>query len=325
VIPVAVAIAALFQFRHFYSVRYVAAGLLGYAVLVGAGIAAIARLTQRAQWIAAAILIGLIAWKTVPASRAEPFQKLDWRLIASTIWSHAHEDDRVFTAESWSTVSLRFYLDRLPERVRMAQVFPVEIADLIAANERPIWIVSAGYLSDVAVRNWACRFPVLLASSLELFRLHYAPTVEHFLEERSTPIEQRAWAAGGSQTRTLRLAEWELAATAPYLDQNTAWRMTKSEQLPAARLGFDPATALARVKSGAIDVEDLAEWIAPASQCLDDEAFLRRAYEVLLRRPPAPIEHQQLAALLRAGKTRLEVVRRIVRTDELQARLSAKR
>jgi hypothetical protein len=331
-LPIAVAVFALVQFRHFYSVRYVAAGLIGYALLVGAGIAMVARWTRQAQWVVAAVLTALIAWQTVPAARKEPLQKLDWRLIASTIWSHAHDGDRVFTAEPWSTVSLRFYLERLPQRVRLAEVFPVLVAEIIAGNERPIWIVTAGYSADTSIRDWACRFPVLLASPLESFRIHYSPATDHFLESRSTPIEQRAWTAGGSKTGLVRLAEYEPSGLATYLDQGTAWLMNKSRLPPGSwnrdavarvvsRLGYDPETALPRLTTGAVDLEDLVEWIAPANGCLDDLAFVQRSLELLLQRPSTPAQEQYLLALLRAGKSRTEIIRTIVATDEFRRTL----
>jgi hypothetical protein len=40
-----------------------------------------------------------------------------------------------------------------------------------------------------------CRYPLVLASPLEEFRLHYAPSVAHFLAQRSGPAELRAASA----------------------------------------------------------------------------------------------------------------------------------
>jgi mannosyltransferase len=322
-LPIVIAVAALLIFRHWYSVRYICTALPAYVLLVAAGVAAMARLARRAEWIVALVLVAAFASQTVPAARREPFQKLDWRLIATTLWTHGHDNDRVITAESWSTISLLFYLRRLPARLDVAHVAPAAVAEIVTATARPAWIVTAGFSNDRSVRDWACKFPVLLASPLESFRLHYSPAIDHFLEARSMAAERRAWANGGAETRMLRLSEATLAGPAPYLDQNTAWRNTRTQFTPkqwnrdavtrlVARLGFDPVTALPRLMSGAVSLENLAEWIVPATECLHDRAFVRRAYEILLQRPPNPAEEQRLA-----GVDRAEAIRRIIARSEI--------
>ena len=208
-IPLAAALAALLWFDRWYAVRYVAPSLIGYVLLVAAGIETIAsrfRAAAPAVAIAIAILIAREAW---PASRVEPFQKLDWRAVASTIAAHARPDDIVITAESWSDASLRHYLEREPRRPQIALMPYVELAEMMRNGGRGMWVVSAGY-EDSAMRRWMCGFPMIAASPLENLRVHYVSRTSDFLRERGGLAEVRAFSnALGARGFTLRMAEGE--------------------------------------------------------------------------------------------------------------------
>jgi hypothetical protein len=206
-LPLALALASLRAFNHFYATRYVTPALAGYLALAGIGIAAFARLVARryAPVFAAAIVLAFLT-QTWHAARTEAFHKLDWRGIAAAIHARAHPGDLVLTAEQWSEVSLRFYLMRLPRKVDLRQMSILEIAAGLANKYPATFLVTAGYSNDPTTRNWMCSYPLLLASPLENFRLHYAKG--DYLAERATPAEQRAFALGLG-THGFRLATSE--------------------------------------------------------------------------------------------------------------------
>ena len=58
------------------------------------------------QWAALALIVAVIWAQTIPPSRYEPFQKLDWEKIASAIVERSGADDLVVTTEGWSTASV---------------------------------------------------------------------------------------------------------------------------------------------------------------------------------------------------------------------------
>lgn len=198
ILPPAVSLALMLMFDHWFAVRYLSAGLPGFIALAGIGIAALcgAAFEARSRYFirlaAALLVVMLIASQTLPAALREPYEKLQWREIASTIWNHAHEGDVVVTAEHWSAISLDFYLRRLPPRVRHVQAPSLEVARSVLNDHDAAWLVSAGHKNDARVSTWMCRYPIVLAAPHESFRLHYAPSTHHLLATRSTRQEQRA-------------------------------------------------------------------------------------------------------------------------------------
>ncbi|HEX3578724.1 MAG TPA: DUF4214 domain-containing protein [Thermoanaerobaculia bacterium] len=198
VLPVAVSLAALWKLRHWYAVRYVVTALPAYLLLTAIGITAILRLIFRGRTamaipIAALIAAGFIVREGWTSATTEPYRKLNWRVIAATIHEHAHARDAVVTTNDWSHVCLGFYLRQLPPKVRLisAGESAVRAASVVAHNE-PVWIVSAGFHRAGDVGDWSCQYPVVLASPLEGFRLHYAPGLQHLVLHRLTPADTRA-------------------------------------------------------------------------------------------------------------------------------------
>jgi mannosyltransferase len=166
VLPLGAALASLKVFDHFFAGRYVTPALIGFVVLIAAGIARYEPLA-----VLLAIAIGTQTWT---AARTESLQKLDWRQIARTIWMNARPGELVVAAEPWSEVSLRYYLSQLPKRVQLVHIFAPDVADVQRQIRPGTWLVTAGFSANPAVRHWMCRYPLLLASPLETFRLHYA-------------------------------------------------------------------------------------------------------------------------------------------------------
>jgi len=198
VLPVAVSLAALWKLRHWYAVRYVATALPAYLLLAAIGITAILRLIFRGRTaiaipIAALLAAGFIVREGWQSATMEPYRKLNWRVIAATIHEHAHARDAVVTTNDWSYVCLGFYLRQLPPKVRLisAGESASRAASVVAHNE-PVWIVAAGFHRAGDVGDWSCQYPVVLASPLEGFRLHYAPGLQHLLLHRLTPADTRA-------------------------------------------------------------------------------------------------------------------------------------
>jgi len=201
VLPIAVSIAALWRLRHWYAVRYVATALPAYLLLAAIGITALVRLVLRGRLAVAMPIVALVAAGFIVregwfSTRAEPYRKLNWRVIAATIHEHAHALDAVVTTNDWSYVCLNFYLRRLSPRVRLisAGESSSRAASVVAHNE-PVWIVSAGFHRPGDIGDWSCQYPVVLASPLESFRLHYASGMRHLLLNRLTSADTRALVA----------------------------------------------------------------------------------------------------------------------------------
>jgi hypothetical protein len=198
VLPVAISLAALWKLQHWYAVRYLVTALPAYLLLAAIGITAILRLLFRGRSamaipISALIAAGFIVREGWISSTTEPYRKLNWRVIAATIHEHAHARDAVVTTNDWSYVCLDFYLRQLPPRVRLISAGETasRAASVVAHNE-PVWIVSAGFHRAGDIGDWSCQYPVVLASPLEGFRLHYAPGLQHLLLHRLTPADTRS-------------------------------------------------------------------------------------------------------------------------------------
>ena len=197
-LPVAVSLVALWRLRHWYSVRYVATALPAYLLLAAIGITTVLQLILRGRSAIAVPLLALIGAGFIvregwPAAHNEPYRKLNWRVIAAAIHEHAHVGDAVMTTNDWSYVCLEFYLRRLPPRVRLISAGESSSrAASVVAHNSPVWIVSAGFHRPGDIGDWSCQYPVVLASPLETFRLHYAPGIQHLLLNRLTPADTRA-------------------------------------------------------------------------------------------------------------------------------------
>ena len=193
VLPLAIALGALAVFDRWYAVRYVAPSLVGYLLLAGFGIAAIARAFRQLAPLVAVSLAIAIAAQAWSACRIEPWQKLDWRAIAETLTRYAGPDDVVIAAEPWSGLMLEFYL---PKRVKSLQLSTVPLAQVAVAEHEAAWLVTGGFSTDTSVRSWMCSAPLLLGHPLENFRLHYTSrSGGSFLRERARDAELRAVAA----------------------------------------------------------------------------------------------------------------------------------
>ena len=196
VLPASVAWLVLVWLHHTFEIRYLTPALPAYVILAGCGAAEIGRWVRQPAIVAAALAIG-VAFKATPAAINEPYRKLDWRLIASTLWSHSQPNDLVIAANDWSAISLDFYLRRLPPRVQLLDAKEsTHTIEVFASRSQPVWIVSAGVYRANVLPGWLCRYPLLLASSLEEFGLHYAPSRAHFMQHRASEAEQRTLAAG---------------------------------------------------------------------------------------------------------------------------------
>src|SRR5262249_14693109 len=122
------------------------------------------------------------------AAVEEPFQKLDWRTVARAIDLHARDKDTVIAADVWTQEQIGFYLSPRLELVDAGG--KQTIGEIFAYQHTTSWLVVGDPNSEFA--RWACRFPTLLGSPLQEFRLHYCPSAYYFLTDRSTPAESRA-------------------------------------------------------------------------------------------------------------------------------------
>ncbi len=188
-LPVAFAIVSLKVFEHWFELRYVAAGVIGFALLAGEGLTFISRRTPIAL-----LLVAVIGWQLWPVVRREPFQKLDWRRIAATIARYAKPGDLILAAEPSTGIVLPYYLAPYHRDRDVIQMSIAPLAQRMIGEYPATWLVTAG-ASRGAVRDWMCRYPVVLGSELDGFRMHYAGD---FLRERAQEPEFRAATAAMS-------------------------------------------------------------------------------------------------------------------------------
>jgi len=205
ILPAVFAILPLAVTGHFFATRYLSPSLIGFVLLAGAGITAIGRglaaAITRSSFRAGAVLGSVlplaiacaIAAQTWSTARREPFQKLDWRAIAVALEQHVKPGDVIGTAESYSYLCLRYYLRDLPPGVHFVRLDLIPVAEKWARSAPASWLISAGFGTPVS--QWMCRYPLLLASPLDGFRLHYASPFGDFLHTRGGKAEQRAVSA----------------------------------------------------------------------------------------------------------------------------------
>jgi hypothetical protein len=191
VLPAAIAWIVLRWLQHWFEIRYLSVSLPAYLILAAAGMSWVAALIPKLE-PAAVVIAGVVAFKALPSATSEPYRKLDWRLIAQTIWIHTQPNDIVVAANDWTSISLGFYLQRLPPRVRMIDAREsASTIEHFAAIPDTAWIVSSGFYRTNVFPGWLCRYPLMLASELEEFGLHYAHSPADFLQHRATPAEVR--------------------------------------------------------------------------------------------------------------------------------------
>ncbi len=213
-LPIVSAVVALAAIGHWFAERYVATALIGFVVLAGVGIADVgsrlsalgsrgarargtgeprAESREPVAFALAALIAAAVAIDTWSIARHEPLLKLDWRAVGAALERRAGAGDTIVAAEQWSDVCVRYYTRRLPPGARIVGVADVKLAEMFANGGRT-WFVSAGWGAST-VRDWICRYPLLLASELEDFRLHYAPSLPDFVQHRAAAEDLRALAA----------------------------------------------------------------------------------------------------------------------------------
>ncbi len=204
-LPLAIGVTATWQLHRDFGVRYVIGTLPAYLLLVASGISAI--MSQFHRWridiLASVACAALLAHEGWHAALDEPFRKLDWRTVARAIARHARQNDAVIAADTWTFEQIDFYLRGTSPRVRLFNAGGTHLmGEVFAYQNTTSWLVIGDNTSEFA--EWACRFPVILASPLQNFRLHYSPGLPYFLRDRSTGAEQRALLASfGSKSPVL--------------------------------------------------------------------------------------------------------------------------
>ena len=214
-LPISVSLAGLIAFDHWFAIRYLAAGLPALLTLVAEGIFSLGELVSRRGpfWFrrgmaVAAVAISVIFFSVIaiPAATTEPYQKANWRLLASTLWHHAEPGDRVISSNSWTHTSLSFYLGRLPPRVTSwnAAESP-EGAYHIAKQSKAAWLVSAGFHNKDRVVGWMCRSYPVVASRGEDLQLFFYPDFARWMDLRATKAERDSYASAFWSDRLGRL------------------------------------------------------------------------------------------------------------------------
>lgn len=188
-LPALFAVAALWKLNHFFHVRYLASAFPAFLLLAAQGTELVARRAAPAVAVALALLLARDALR-------EPFEKLDWRGVAQYIGAHSRPGDQVVAANDWTTLSLGFYLREEHVPVRLLNAAASREMALMFLSQHPQgWIVAAGVPIPPPLTDVMNGFPLVRSDVHEGFRLHYVPSLDHFISYRSTPDERRALVA----------------------------------------------------------------------------------------------------------------------------------
>lgn len=218
ILPAAGALLALWRLDHFFAIRYLSPALPGYLLLVAGGVAALASYARKAAPAVAIVAALLLVRDGLAAARQEPFAKLDWRGIARTIGAHSRPGDQVIATNDWTRISLGFYLREEQVDVRLLDASASrEMALMFLAQHPQGWIAAAGLPDPPPLHDLACEYLVVRGERHEDFRLHYVPSLAHFVAFRSTPGQRRALLASYGGTLDLTFGP----SDAPLLD--TRW------------------------------------------------------------------------------------------------------
>lgn len=204
-VPLAGAVAALAVTNHWFSVRYVTPALPAWLALSGIGVAALVTLITRRSGAAGALAGTLLvaSWVAValPHALTRPIDRADWKHLARLMWERSQPGDTVLATSTWSAVSVRFYLDQWPERLRVIDARGSrEWAEFVSGRRDRLWILHGGYDAPPAVRDWLCGLPRLAWDPVEDVSLFYAPRIADFLSKRGTVADatalRKAWVEG---------------------------------------------------------------------------------------------------------------------------------
>ncbi|MGA7613707.1 MAG: DUF4214 domain-containing protein [Thermoanaerobaculia bacterium] len=202
IFPVAATLLSLALLGHWFSLRYVITALPPVLVLAASGCGGIARFaselrSKRQRWseaffaLVATVAVSPLIFTGIEAARVEPFQRADWRGIASTLAMHARPDDLVIAGGDWASVSLSFYLRQQGRGLDVRSVRDSVPLARYAVERRPrAWVVVGGFDESERTRRWGCGMLPIDRDETEEVRLFYAPDLLRFLGDRATPSER---------------------------------------------------------------------------------------------------------------------------------------
>lgn len=198
ILPAVLSVLLLISVGRWYGVRYTCTALPAFVLLAAAGAVAVSQalprlvLRQRSirwqaplSWVGAAAVVWLVAAPNVAAARFEPYQKLDWREIASFFEENALNGETILVPNNWSELCLGYYLRNSSMRLTFVDIREsVPRAEQVLATLDRVWLLTAGYRYTGEVRAWMHRFDPVLKRRLEELALFFYPDISTLFESR---------------------------------------------------------------------------------------------------------------------------------------------
>ncbi len=200
-LPSLASFGALIAMGRFYGMRYTCSGHTAFILLVGLGVVASARFlvwvipadagSGRLRPVAASALALtitlLVAGPNVEVSRSQPYEKLDWRGLATLLHDAAIDGETIVAADRWPYMCLNYYLEAMPRRIPIVDASrSVDLAQSIAARADSAWLVTAGIRFGPEMRKWMHQFDHILSRQIAELDVFFAPDFRTLVETRFT-------------------------------------------------------------------------------------------------------------------------------------------
>ena len=197
VLPVVGWLMVLVLFKHWYNVRYTSSGLPAFLVLVAFGLldvgnllaAVVQRLPKhlaRLPDLATAVALVLLLLPLWRASRVEPWQKPDWRGVATTLDRLAVPGEPVIARGAWAERCIRYYLnDRGSSLEVLFANNDVPTAEALTQEHPRAWVLAAGYWRTPDFEAWMKGLDPVLSRRLGNIQLFFSPNFRALVSETS--------------------------------------------------------------------------------------------------------------------------------------------
>ena len=190
---------ALIAMGRFYGGRYTCSSLPAFILLVSLGIVGMSRwisslvpddpssgkLRSTIGSTVCLIMVVFVAGPNIAASRADPFEKLDWKGLARMIHDAALEGEVVVAASRWPFLCLSYYNDQMSEPVKIFDAgLSVDVARSIVERSGSTWLVTAGIRNAGEMRKWMHRYDHVESHEIAELDAFFAPDFRTLIATR---------------------------------------------------------------------------------------------------------------------------------------------
>ena len=189
----------LYYLNQWFLVRYLAAAVPPFVLLLAAGVAELARLIgsllrrvipesagRFAEGTVAVVLLAALGLPNLAAARSEPYKKADWRHAARLLEDLALPGEQVIASNEWSKICLKHYLGDSPKGLTVEDAGQkTPNAKKMAAAAKSAWLITAGYHGRTDIRGWFRSHHPIWTTPIEGLGLYFYPGFRKFVTSRS--------------------------------------------------------------------------------------------------------------------------------------------